>query len=148
MASGRPPGRIFLVVQHPEVQAALRLIIAQQSGATLDVVGITRGSACDLTALGQGQPDVVVLVVGLEVTRELHLVVPIRHIAPGCRILLVDTLGEARTWQATGWDTVDALLCTEHLATALVPTLYRLVAERDAARSLAGAGDGWRADAA
>jgi hypothetical protein len=125
------------------VQAALHLIIAQQSGETLDVVGGTGGATCELDCIGQAQPDVVVLVVGLEVSRELHLVAPIRRLALGCRVLLVDTLGEARTWQATGWDTVDALLCTEHLATALVPTLHQLVAARAAARSPSRADDGW-----
>ncbi len=131
-------GRVFLVVHHPGFRAALAVTIQNQSQHRLRVVGTGGWTTCELRAIGSAQPDVVVLVLGFETGAELRLLGHLRALAPGCRVLVVDTLGGASTWQAHGWDTADALLCPEQLATGLVPAICRLVAQRAALSVLTG----------
>ncbi|NTU79324.1 MAG: response regulator transcription factor [Chloroflexales bacterium] len=124
-------GRIFLVAHHPGFRVALAVTIQNQSRQKLRIVGMAGWANGELGAIGTVQPDVVVLVVGLEAGSELRRLSQLRALAPGCQILVVDTLGEACTWQIRGWDAADALLHSEQLATELVPALCRLVAQGD-----------------
>jgi DNA-binding NarL/FixJ family response regulator len=131
-------GRVFLLAHHPDLREALSLIIQQQSGQTIQVIEGTCEEPDRLAALKQAQPDVIVLVMGTEVSRGLRFATSIRSHAPGCQVLVVDTLGEGSVWQAAGWDGADALLVSEQLETELVPTIRRLVAQRGATPSQPG----------
>lgn len=132
--------RIFLVASHPNLRDALAMTIQSQSRHTLHVVGSSCWDAREIAAIGRVQPDVVVLIVGIEAGSELRAVARIRTLAPGCRILIVNTLGDFAVWQSGAWGSADALLDSDQLATGLVPMIRRLVAQRDAPPSSTGAG--------
>lgn len=120
--------RIFLVARHPKLREALAMIILSQSHDTLSVVGSSSWDAGDLAAIGAARPDVVVLIVGIEAARELRAVARIRDLAPDCRILIINTLGDSDDWQSGAWGSADGLLDSDHLATGLVPMIRRLMA--------------------
>lgn len=124
-------GRVFLVAHSPGFQNALARVIQTQSQYRLQIVGAIDWDAEIQGAISVTQPDVVVLVLGLEACAELQLLSQLRPHIPGCRILVIDTLGEVRAWQAEGWDLADALLCLEQLQTELAPELCRLAAQGD-----------------
>jgi chemotaxis response regulator CheB len=123
--------RILLIATQPDLRAALTLIIQQQSGQRIQVEGGTSVDDALLAVRGVAPPDVVVLVVGVAISRALHSVASIRSLVPGCPVVIIDTLGLARTWYAAGWNNVDALLFSTQLATDLVPTILRLIAPPD-----------------
>ncbi|NTU79663.1 MAG: hypothetical protein HGA45_09700 [Chloroflexales bacterium] len=122
-------GRVLLVAHCPGFQNALAGVIQTQSQHQLQLVGAMAWDADIAGAISSLQPEVVVLVLGLEVCTELQLLSQIRPHIPGCRFLVIDTLGEVRAWQAESWDLGDALLCLEQLQVELVPTLCQLVAQ-------------------
>lgn len=132
-------GRIFLVARHPHLRDAMTLLIQTQSQHALRVVGSVSWDAETLAALAAAQPDVLVLTVGLDAGDELRLVAAMRAQAPDCRLLIVDTLGDASDWQTGGWGQADALLRTEQLAQELVPAIRRLLAQSGAAGAASGA---------
>lgn len=129
-AEGRM-GRILLIATQPELRAALTLLIQQQSGRSFCVEEASCVDAARIAASRLTPPDIVVLVAGIAISRDLRPVASIRTLIPSCPVVVVDTLGLASTWYATGWDDVDALLRSDQLATELVPTICRLVAPRD-----------------
>lgn len=120
--------RIFLVACHPKLRDALAMTIQCQSHQTFRVVGSSSWDPAELAAIGAARPDVVVLIVGIEASRELGALGRIRELAPGCRIVVINTLGDPEIWQARVHDSADALLDSDQLATGLVPTIRRLVA--------------------
>ncbi|NTW01921.1 MAG: response regulator transcription factor [Oscillochloris sp.] len=122
-------GRIFLVARHPNLRSALTLMIKAQSRCDLSVVGATGWGAEDLITIRATQPDVVVLIVGIEASSELRAIAQIRNLAPDCRVLVVDTLGETGIWPISGWASADALLCTKQLATDMIPTICQLLTQ-------------------
>jgi len=130
--------RIFLVGHHPGFRTALAQTIRDQSQHTLSVAGDSCWDPGAVAAISSVQPDVVVLVVGFEASSELGAVSEIRRLAPTCQVLVIDALGNTPGWSAGGWGQADALLHSEQLATALVPTICRLVAQRGAAASAVG----------
>jgi DNA-binding NarL/FixJ family response regulator len=134
-------GRVYLVVHHPGFRDALAVTIQKQGQPGLLVVGGGGWAVGELRAIGLAQPDVIVLVLGVETGTELRLLTYLRALAPGCRMLVVDTLGGASIWQSHGWGMADALLYPEQLATGLVPAICLLVAQRGAVSAQAG-GDG------
>jgi DNA-binding NarL/FixJ family response regulator len=130
--------QIFLVGHHPGFRVALARTIQDQSQHTLSVVGHAGWDPGALAGISLAQPDVVILVVGFATSSALGVVSEIRRLAPACRVLVIDALGDAAIWPAGGWGLADALLRSEQLATELVPTICRLVAQRGVASSVVG----------
>jgi DNA-binding NarL/FixJ family response regulator len=128
-------GRVFLVAQSSGLRAAMSQTIHDQGAGSLHIIGEAGSDSAELAMLQVARPDVVVLVLGFEPVSELGSMQEIHHLAPGSRIVVVDTLGDAQIWFGNGWARVDALLRSEQLATELVPTLRRLVAQRRASSS-------------
>lgn len=122
-------GRVLFVAHSPGLRDVLAGMIQKQSEHRLQTVGAIDWGAEISEAMSATQPDVVVLVLGLEAFAELQLLSRLRPHLSGCRVLVIDTLGEVRAWQAEGWDIGDALLCLDQLQAELAPTLYRLVAQ-------------------
>ncbi len=120
-------GRIFLVVNHPNLRQALANAISEQSQGTLSVVGAASWDRYEVKAIRTTHPDVVILVVGIESSHELAMLEHVQAIAPGIRVLLVDTLGGAGALQATTRGMVDGLISPERLAWDLVPMIRRLI---------------------
>jgi two-component system response regulator DesR len=125
-------GRILLVAHHPKLRDALAMTITAQSRRALDVAAALSWEEATPAAVEAARPDVIVLIAGLDAGSELRALEPIRAAAPGCRLLVVDTLGDASDWQAGAWGQADALLHSEQLATDLVPAIQRLIAQIDA----------------
>ena len=120
-------GRIFLVANSAPLRNALALTIQTQGGPTLRIVGTTSWDLDELTTITQAQPTVIVLALGIEGGSELGCLTLIHRFAPASRMLILDTLGEARFRQGCRWDERTVLLRAEDLDTAFVPTLLRLV---------------------
>jgi DNA-binding NarL/FixJ family response regulator len=131
-------GRVYLVVHHPGFRDALAVTIQKQGQSRLLVVGGGGWTAGELGVIGLAQPDVIVLVLGVETGTELRLLTYLRALVPGCRMLVIDTLGGASTWQSYGWGMADALLRPEQLATGLVPAICRLLVQRGAISAQTG----------
>lgn len=120
-------GRIFLVVQNPGYRAILAVIIEHQSQHMFQIVGAASWDTGALEAIAATQPDVIVVVVGLDVGTELRRLAQLRVLAPAGQFLVIDTCGEVISWPAQSWAPLDALLRSEQLATELVPAISRLL---------------------
>lgn len=119
---------IFLVAHEPILRAALAQTIQDQSPETLRVVGASGWDSADLATIGALQPAVVVVVVGFEIRRELRAIAAMRGMAPRCRVLVIDTLCDARSREPGDWGEADALLSPEQVLALLVPAIQRLAA--------------------
>jgi DNA-binding NarL/FixJ family response regulator len=127
--------QVFLVGNHPGFRVALARTIQDQSKQALNVVGHASWGPGTLALISRAQPDVIILVVGFATSSELGVVTEIRRLVPACRVLVIDALGDAAIWPAGGWSQADALLRSDQLATELVPTICRLVAQRGVTQS-------------
>lgn len=134
-------GRIFLIARHPNLREALTLAIETQSRNALRVVGSASWDEQQFSALAPTTPDVIVLIVGIDAGSELRSLERLRALAPGSKLLIVDTLGDVSDWRANGLAQADALIHSEHLATELVPAITRLLAQRGAANPETRGGD-------
>ena len=120
--------RIFLVAHTPYLRSTLVRAIREQAAATLQIVGESPWTPDVAAAIAVAQPDVVVLGVGFEASSQLHIVPVIRRLAPGCRVLAIDTLDGFTGCSAAERNAVDALLSADQLATLFVPTINSLSA--------------------
>lgn len=125
-------GRVFLVVQNSGYRRNLAMMIQHQGQGRRQIVGGASWDAGTPETVRAADPDVVVVVVGLEVGAELRRLAQLRAVAPACKLLIIDTLGEVCRWQACGWATADVLLVAERLISDLVPALCRLVGQKPA----------------
>lgn len=129
-------GSVFLVAHQRGLLAALARAIQDQGDDAISVVGATSWEPGELAAIGAARPDVVVLATGFAAGDELRAIAEIRRLAPGCRVLVADTLGDANACEGGGWGQADALLRSEQLATELVPLIRRLAAGGSAREGL------------
>ncbi|NTU78760.1 MAG: hypothetical protein HGA45_05055 [Chloroflexales bacterium] len=118
--------RIFLVGHHSGFRAVLAMTIRDQSAGTLGVVGEACQIAGSITVIAAAQPDAVVIILGFESSCEQAMVAMIRHLIPGCCVIVIETREGVAAWPEHPWGQADALLQAEHLATELVPMLRRL----------------------
>jgi DNA-binding NarL/FixJ family response regulator len=130
--------RIFLIAHHPHLRDILTLAIATQASRDLQVVGSSGWEAHIFTEIAQLQPDVIVVIAGIEASKEVRSLSSLRNLVPEAQLVIVDTLGEAQHWQSNAWQHADALLHSDELATTFVTTIERLLAQRGATASAIG----------
>ncbi len=120
--------KIFLVAHQPFLGEVLARIIRDEGHEMLHIVRVSGWDLAEIIGIGSAQPDVVVAVVGYTIQHELQALVALRRHAPGCRVLVIDTMADARPPDSDDLDVADILLRPDQVLSSLVPAICCLTA--------------------